>query len=180
MKTLIIKLVSLLVRTKFKALKGKRVQFGKNFITSPNLKITGPGTVKFGDNVNLWSFAERNEFQTYDPKAKITIGNNTRINGAIFQAREKITIGNDCLIGSSILMDNDFHPLKPNKRREKTGIANAEIKVQKNVWLAGQSAVLKGVTIGENSVVAFRAVVTKDVSPNTVVAGNPAKEIKKI
>ena len=180
MKNFIISTISFLTRTKFNLLRGSRVSFGKNFICSPNLKITGPGTVIFGDNVNLWSFSEPNQFQTYDPKAKIIIGNNTRINGAIFQAREKITISNDCLIGSAILIDNDFHPLDPNKRREKTGIATSPIKVESNIWIAGQTAILKGVKIGQNSVVGFRSVVTRDVASNTVVAGNPAKEIKKI
>ncbi len=180
MKRLVIRLISLLIRAKWKLLRGSRVQFGKNFITGFGLKITGSGTVKFGDNVNLWAFAEKNEFQTYDQKAKIIIGDNCRINGAIFQAREKITIGDDCLIASAILMDNDFHPLDPTKRREKTGIATAPIRVEKNVWIAGQAAIMKGVKIGANSVIGFRAVVTKDVDKNVVVAGNPAKEIKKI
>jgi len=48
------------------------------------------------------------------------------------------------------------------------------------VWAGGQSAILKGVTIGENSIVGFRAVVTRDVPPNVVVAGNPAGVVKEL
>ena len=180
MKNLIIKSISLFVRLKWKLLRGSRVSFGRNFITGFGLKITGPGTVTFGDNVNLWAFAEKNEFQTYDQNATIIIGDNCRINGAIFQAREQITIGSDCLIGSAILMDNDFHPIAPSKRRETTGIATAAINVGQNVWIAGQAAIMKGVNIGENSIIGFRSVVTKNVDKNVVAAGNPAKEIKKI
>lgn len=180
MKKITIKFISFLIRQKFKLLHGSRVEFGRNFITGFGLKITGPGTIKFGENVNLWTFAEKNEFQTYDKKAQIIIGNNVRINGAIFQSREKITVGDDCLIGSAIIMDNDFHPLDPRKRREATGITTAPIIIKKNVWIAGQTAILKGVKIGDNSVIGFRAVVTKDVESNIIVAGNPAKEIKKI
>ena len=56
----------------------------------------------------------------------------------------------------------------------------APIVLEENVWVAGQTAILKGVTIGKNSVVAFRAVVTRDVPPNVVVAGNPARVVKEL
>jgi maltose O-acetyltransferase len=59
-------------------------------------------------------------------------------------------------------------------------VACAPIEIGENVWLAGQSAVLKGVTVGKNSVVAYRAVVTGDVPPNVVVAGNPARVVKEL
>lgn len=56
----------------------------------------------------------------------------------------------------------------------------APIRVEENAWLAGQSAVLKGVTVGKNSVVGFRAVVSEDVPSNVVVAGNPARIVKEL
>jgi len=64
---------------------------------------------------------------------------------------------------------------------EKTnGITYKPIKIEKNVWIGTEAIVLAGITIGENSVVAAGAVVTKDVKPNCLVAGNPAKVVKEI
>jgi acetyltransferase-like isoleucine patch superfamily enzyme len=59
-------------------------------------------------------------------------------------------------------------------------VSCAPINIGENVWIAGQSAVLKGVTIGENSVVAYAAIVSSDVPANVVVAGNPARIVKRL
>lgn len=160
---------------------GSRVQFGRNFQTNGRLVISGPGRVIFGDNVNAWSHAEKNVFITFRPDSRIVIGGDSRVNGAGIQAYTEITIGPRAILGSTIIFDTDFHPLDPARRHDPDApIACAPIRIGKNVWIAGQTAVLKGVTIGDNSVVAYRAVVTTDVPPNVVVGGNPARIIKKL
>lgn len=160
---------------------GDRVSFGRNFQTNGRLVIQGPGRVVFGDDVNAWCHAEKNVFITYTPDSLITIGNATRLNGAGIQAYTHVRIGPRCILGSTVIFDSDFHPLDPARRHDRDApVACAPITVGENVWLAGQSAVLKGVTIGHNSVVAYRAVVTTDVPPNVVVAGNPARVVKKL
>jgi maltose O-acetyltransferase len=85
------------------------------------------------------------------------------------------------MVSSTIMIDTDFHPLDPAKRHDPDEpVLCAPIIVGENVWIAGQTAVLKGVHIGDNSVVGFRAVVTKDVPANVVVAGNPARVVKQL
>src|SRR5215212_11433603 len=158
---------------------GRRVQFGRNFETNGRLVIRGPGRVVFGDNIKAWAHAEKNVFITYTPQSRIVVGSGTRLNGAGIMAYTTITIGPRCILGSTIVFDSDFHPLDPAHRHDPDApVSCAPIQVGANVWLGGQSAVLKGVTIGENSVVAFRAVASGDVPPNVVVAGNPARIVK--
>jgi acetyltransferase-like isoleucine patch superfamily enzyme len=77
------------------------------------------------------------------------------------------------------MFDTDFHNIDPVLRHDPDAPAeSAPINLTENVWVAGQTAILKGVTIGKNSIVAYRAVVTKDVPDNVIVAGNPAKIVK--
>ena len=69
-------------------------------------------------------------------------------------------------------MDRDFHPLDQGEEIRRP------VHIGKNVWIACQVTILKGVTIGEGAVVAAGSIVTRDVPPYTVVAGNPAKIVK--
>ncbi|MDQ3706109.1 MAG: acyltransferase [Chloroflexota bacterium] len=160
---------------------GKRVQFGKNFITNGKLVVKGPGKVIFGDNINAWCHAEKNVFITYQPETRITVGDGARISGMAAMSHSSITVGPRCMVASVIMVDTDFHNTDPVLRHDPDApFAVAPIELKENVWVAGQTAILKGVTIGENSIVAFRAVVTKDVPANSIVAGNPARVVKEI
>lgn len=173
--------ISLFWITWYKLRMGKRVQFGRNFVTNGSLVIRGPGRVILGDDINAWGHAEKNVLITYTPDSVISIGKGTRLNGAGIQAYTRVSVGARCILSSTIIFDSDFHPLSPTQRHDPDApVAAAPINIGENVWVGGQSAVLKGITIGENSVVAFRAVVSKDVPANVVVAGNPAQIVKRL
>jgi acetyltransferase-like isoleucine patch superfamily enzyme len=160
---------------------GDRFEVGRNFQTNGRLVIKGSGRVIFGDDINAWAHAEKNVFITYTPDSLITVGSGTRLNGAGVMAYTQIDIGPRCILGSTLIFDSDFHPLDPVHRHDPDApVTCAPINIEENAWLAGQSSVLKGVTVGKNSVVGFRAVVSEDVPPNVVVAGNPAKIVKKL
>ncbi len=108
----------------------------------------------------------------------ITIGKGVFINSSCcFQDQGGITIGDGCFIGHQVVFATIDHDLNPEKRNE---YHTAPIVLEKNVWIGSHSTILKGVTIGEGSVVAAGAVVTKDVPPMTVVAGVPAKVMRRI
>lgn len=181
LRELAVRLVSAYWRLVIRVRYGRRVRIGRNFRTNGRLVIRGPGRVEIGDDVNAWAHAEKNVLITFAPESRIRIGSGTRLNGAGIQARTQITIGERCILGSTLLLDTDHHPLDPARRHDPTApVASAPITIGDNVWLGGQSAVLKGVTIGENSVVAFRAVVASDVPANVVVAGNPARIVRRL
>ncbi|GHP01114.1 hypothetical protein KSF_111610 [Reticulibacter mediterranei] len=180
-KRLVVASVSMYTVAKFRLLRGQRVQFGPGFISNGRLQIKGPGRVIFGTSVNAWAHKEPNVLITYSSDAVIQIGDNTRLNGAGLMAASGITIGRDCMLGSVVMLDTDFHSIEPDRRKNScVRERSAPITVSNNVWLAGQAAVLKGVTIGENSVVGFRGVVTREVPPNVVVTGNPAQVVKQL
>lgn len=181
LKPLIVGTVSRVFLTWYGLKYGKRVRFGKNFVTNGKLVVKGPGKVILGDDINAWCHTEKNVFITYKPEARIVVGHGTRLNGISAMAYSTITVGPRCIVASTMLVDTDFHSTDPELRHDPDApFAVAPIELKENVWLAGQSAILKGVTIGENSIVAFRAVVTKDVPANVVAGGNPARVVKEL
>jgi acetyltransferase-like isoleucine patch superfamily enzyme len=108
----------------------------------------------------------------------ITIGKNVFINHACsFLDMGGITIEDNVLIGPKVNLVTENHPLDPSSR---TSLVATAIVVKRNAWIGAAATILPGVTIGENAVVAAGALVSKDVAPNTVVAGVPAKMVKVI
>jgi maltose O-acetyltransferase len=109
----------------------------------------------------------------------IQVGNNfyAGYNCTILDMAE-VKIGDNCMIGPNVGLYTAGHSIEP-KDRNKSGYA-IPINIGNDVWIGGNCTILPGVTIGDNSIVAAGSVVTKDVPPNTVVAGNPAKILKSI
>ena len=107
----------------------------------------------------------------------IRVGRNVFINqGCTLNDIGGIEIGDDVLIGPRVSLITSGHPLDPTQRRRQ--IVAAPIVIERNVWLCAGAIVLQGVTVGEDSVVAAGAVVTRDVPPATLVAGVPARVLK--
>ena len=96
--------------------------------------------------------------------------------------KSEITIGDECLIGHCVeILSSDFHNIEPEHRRgSKKQHISRDVIIGKNVWIGNSVKILKGVNIDDNSIIAAGSVVVKNVSANTIVAGNPAKEVKKI
>lgn len=90
----------------------------------------------------------------------------------------EVRIGDNCLIAPNVGMYTAGHNIRPADRH-KTGYAKP-ITIGNNVWIGGHCAIIGGVTIGDNSIVAAGSVVTKDVPANTVFGGNPAKKLRDI
>ncbi len=98
--------------------------------------------------------------------------------GSRISACDEITIGDGTMFAHGVYVtDSDWHTLYDRTRRDERKMP---VHIGRNVWLGDHATVLKGVTIGENSVVAARAVVTRDVPANVVVAGNPARVVREL
>ncbi|GIE98292.1 sugar O-acetyltransferase [Paractinoplanes rishiriensis] len=91
----------------------------------------------------------------------------------------EVRIGDDVQIGPNVQLLTALHPIEPGPRRDKWEAARP-ITVGDNVWLGGGVIVLPGVTIGDNTIVGAGAVVTRDLPPNVVAVGNPARVIRTI
>lgn len=110
---------------------------------------------------------------------EIRVGKNVFINqNCTFYDLGGLDIGDDVMIGPNVSLITTGHPLDPVQRRAVT-IGKA-IVIERNVWIAAGATIIGGVTIGENSVVAAGSVVTKNVPPNTLVGGNPARVIRSV
>ncbi|CDE60606.1 uncharacterized protein BN657_02244 [Fusobacterium sp. CAG:439] len=108
--------------------------------------------------------------------SKVKIGNNVVVmNGSLMMASGGITIEDNTMLAANVQLISNNHDLD-----ERTIITCLPIHIKKNCWIGAGTTILRGVTIGENSVVGAGSVVTKDVPDNVIVAGNPAKIIKNI
>lgn len=126
--------------------------------------------------------------------ARVSLGNFTLVNGARIICDSEIKIGDYVLISwNVVLMDTYRFPFDPvNRRLALEQISRREfryidanvqanpISIESNVWIGFDACVLPGVNIGEGSIVGARSVVTTDVQPYTIVAGNPARVIRRL
>ena len=112
--------------------------------------------------------------------ALLSIGNGTYINEhSRVQCRKRIEIGKDCAIGwGTNLLDTDEHSLCISDRTESPSSKYRPLTIGNHVWIGCNSILLKGVTIGDDCVVAAGSIVTKFFEPRTMIAGNPAKAIR--
>ncbi len=111
---------------------------------------------------------------------RIRVGARTFVNyGLVALDVASIAIGDDVQIGPNVQLLTPTHPIDPDARRAKWEAAEP-IAIEANVWLGGGVIVLPGVTIGENTVVGAGSIVTKDLHPNVVAAGNPARVVRSL
>lgn len=111
--------------------------------------------------------------------AGMKLGRNVFVNqNCTFYDLGGLEIGDDVMIGPNVSLITSGHPVEPSRRRD--GVIAKPIVIERNVWIGAGATIIGGVTIGENAVVAAAAVVTRDVPPNTLVGGNPAKIIRSI
>jgi acetyltransferase-like isoleucine patch superfamily enzyme len=165
-------------------LKRKHVVYGKTLMANGMPSIDNKGKIVIGNHTFIDSGArmDRVSLWTENANAVITIGDGCNIRGCEICAREKVTIGDACFIAPRVyIWDNDGHSTSIDRKKRHT--LNSEIKpiyIGSNVWVCASSYILKGVTIGDNSIIGAGSIVTKDVEPNCLYGGNPAKFIKKL
>ena len=164
--------------------------FGKNVTFGPESRCHSEkkNNVFIGDNCDIHgTIASQCD-------GIVQIGSNTTIrHGTIIGCVNSIDIGNNVIISNNVhIYDNNNHPVSPSLRKTMTSRGfygddwawkhsdSAPIIIEDNVWIGERSTILKGVRIGEGSIVGCASVVTKDVPKYSIVAGNPAKVVKTL
>lgn len=151
------------------------------FIRTYNSKISIGNNCAFRSDFtsNLVGINRKCLISTLRPKAEIIIGDNSGFSGTVIASAGKITIGNNVLCGANTtITDFDWHGINPKERNNREKPKSVVIK--DNVWLGLNVVVLKGVTIGENSVIGANSLVNKSIPANVIAAGNPCKVIREI
>lgn len=120
---------------------------------------------------------------TQTPDATIHLGKDSGMSGATICCRKKIYVGEYVGLGANVMVfDNDFHPTNPYLRKfhNEENIPCEEVIIDDFAWIGANSIILKGVHIGYGAVVGAGSVVTTDIPPLTIFAGNPAKYVKDV
>jgi len=156
------------------------------------LELTPESKLPFVDNCELalgdrWRINARTTFQgarNAPGKARIEVGDGTYIGSrVVLRAGLGIRVGRHVTIAANVVLSSDpGHPLDPVARRTEAAPIEdlRQMVVGDDVWIAEGATLLGGITVGDGAVVGAHAVVTKDVPPRTVVAGNPARVVKDL
>lgn len=181
-------------------MKMTKVEYGKNLLLKgiPVIFNKSGARLKLGENVtikssflsNLVGLYSRTIIVTRIPGAVIEIGDNVGISGATIYARKGIHIGDStCIGGNCKILDNDFHPIEAEARNkllqavdggDSDLVPSKEIYIGKNCFIGCNTIILKGTVLGDGCVVGAGAVVSGTFEENCVIAGNPARVIKRL
>jgi acetyltransferase-like isoleucine patch superfamily enzyme len=156
----------------------------------PIVSLAKSSEVRVGTNLVLISHSYFSEpgvnhpvvIRTLNPNARLSIGSNVGISGGGICVARQVKIGDNVMMGAnSFITDTDFHPTDSTRRRfRRDNVASKEVVIQDNVFIGMNALVLKGVTIGQNSVIGAGSIVTGDIPPNSIATGIPARVIKQL
>lgn len=172
---------------KYRLLSTCRRVSGRPVVLQPVLFV-GPGEVALGEGVQFgWKrspqfYSGYCHVEVSDARSRIEVGDRTEFNNNLMIKSEGagIRIGRDCLFGAHVeVFDSDFHDLDPAHRTTGTP-KMAPVEVGDNVFVGMGARILKGTTIGSDSVIGAGAVVTGSIPAGVVAAGNPARVIREL
>ncbi|UCG58918.1 MAG: acyltransferase [Phycisphaerales bacterium] len=132
---------------------------------------------------NAAGISHRTVLVANQPGARLVVGNHVGISGAVLFCSKEIIIEDYVNIGTGArIYDTDFHALSAKDRRRNTpgAVKAAPVRICEDVWVGSNVIILKGVTVGARSILATGSVVTKDIPPDTVAAGVPARPVRTL
>ncbi|KPM30357.1 Acetyltransferase [Croceitalea dokdonensis DOKDO 023] len=170
-------------------IKIKKVQYESYPTISGKLFLFGTGSLQIGRGVRMNSGTRANPIGGDNkliinvlPGATVQIGNMVGMSNCTLVCHESVRIDDNVKIGGGVkIYDTDFHSLLAEHRKnpETDKPLTGPITIGKNAFIGGHSIILKGVSIGANSIIGAGSLVTKDIPPNEIWGGNPARLIKK-
>lgn len=156
-----------------------RLRYPRRLTMGTGVAIVGTLRIARGTRVHLGDHVVVRKPTTINGGGVVTVGAHTRLVGPWLGAHERIEIGEWCLVSDCRITDTDFHNAAPAKRHAPNEPrVVAPVRLGRNVWIGAQAMVLKGSTIGADSVVGAGAVVRGEVQEGVVVIGNPAVVVK--
>ena len=172
----------------------KRITIGNNFCIHGyvNVSIADKSILSIGDDFYFSNARRLNPIcrnvrgsVRIEKKAELIIGNNVAISSACIWVHEFVKIGNNVRIGGDcLIIDSDCHSLDYMDRRnnvsDKRNTKNKGIIIEDDVMIGARCIILKGVVIGARSIIGAGSVVTSAIPSDCVVAGNPARIIRRI
>lgn len=163
---------------------GPNVVIGSGLRIYKRFRICGKGLVRIGRNCRIDGIMGDNSqyvcLDTHKNDSILSIGDNARLYAARISARHQITIDDDVLIEAAGIADTDFHSLgKDRKPLQDENRARCRIAIGKRVCIGAGSGILKGVTIGDDAMIAPGSLVNRSVSSGSLVSGNPARVHKR-
>lgn len=149
--------------------------------------IRGKKYIKYGKNFTTGTGCRIEAYKFFGDSPELIIGNNVQINDYVHLAcGQSLIIEDDVLIASKVYISDINHgnysgenQSFPEEKAKNRKIFSKTVKICENVWIGENAIILPGIEIGKNSIIGAGAVVTKNVPENCIVAGNPAKIIKK-
>lgn len=169
-------------------LKGVRFLGRSEFLGRPLISVAPGSELVLGDGVCCYSAVRANPLACFQPSvlrtlapgAKLALGDRVGLSGTVFCAAKSITVGEGTIFGSgTMVVDNDFHSPGAGWSWDSgpaVCVATARpVSIGRGVFIGARAIILKGVSIGDRAVIGAGAVVTRDVPPHHLAAGNPAE-----
>lgn len=181
-------MVGFLWRLEAKA-KGAQFLGSSRFEGRPIISVAPHSKMLLGDGFRLASATRANPLACFQPSvlrtlavdAELITDENVGLSGTVVCAGKSIRIGKGTIAGSgAMILDNDFHRLEPATGWVTDYITNARpVEIGEFVFIGARAIILKGVKVGDRSIIGAGAVVTSDVPPDHIAAGNPARVFPK-
>jgi len=170
------------------------VQVGKGMHSNgvPIIHVDGTGSMSIGDEFKMNNGIHHNRIGRQQRcnfmvgrNAKLCIGDHVGISSGAIVCMSRVTIGNNVKIGGNVVIyDTDFHALDAQQRLDPYADAaarkNLAVEIKENAFVGAHSTILKGVTIGKNSIVGAGSLVSRSIPDNEIWGGNPAKLIRRL
>lgn len=159
------------------AMRGGRLQVGRNFRVYGEVEVRGPGRVILGDNVRT---RMRVTLFTHDADATIRVGDRAFLNGTAIGCAREVTVGADAILARAHLLDTDFHSTRADRHSAEAPVVTRPVRIGTNVWVADQAAILAGTEVGDDSVVGYGAICRGAFPARAIIAGNPARVVRDV